>query len=101
MSDEREFIVYNIRETYHELGEYEFKIVLSPSKYKNAHDSDVRITDSDGNLMEFEANKWGRKINCKFKIDENVADGVSSVLLDLRRHDGTLLQSRLYFWVIK
>lgn len=95
------YIVYNLRETYHEYGVYDVKIVLDPKYFKNAQMSDVKFTDSDGNEMKFTVEKWGRKINCKFIIDRNVSDGVSVIDMKLVDENGKIVTGRSTFWVIK
>lgn len=95
------FVAYNLRETYHELGEYEFKVVLHPKVFKNSHNSELSIVDSDGKPMKFTVKKWGRKINCTFLVDEAVADGVSVARLMMKDEKGETHQGRLSFWVIK
>lgn len=97
----QKYVLYNLRETYHELGVYDFKIVLDPRFFKNAHLSEVIFTDSDGKLMKFEVEKWGRKINCEFVIDDSVSDGVSTVKMLLKDDEGHSHTSRTSFWVIK
>lgn len=97
----KKFQVYNLRETYHELGEYEFKIVLHPRFFKNSHLSELVLVDSDGKEMKHETKKWGRKINCHFVIDPSVADGVSICTLQLKDDKERLVPGRLTFWVIK
>lgn len=97
----KKFIVYNLREIYHELGSYEFKIVLDPRSFKNCHMSDVSCKDSDGKDMKMTHEKWGRKINCFFTIDGNVSDGVAVVDMKLKDDDGHEVSDRLTFWVIK
>src|SRR6266487_1227258 len=95
------FLVYNLRETYHELGEYEFKIVFSPKHFKNSHLSDLKVFDSDGRPMAYELKKWGRKMNCRFLIDDSCSDGVAVArlfLLDERRNEHMM---QLTWWVIK
>lgn len=96
-----DIVVYNLRETYHELGVYEFKVVLDPKLYKSSHASEAIMLDSDGNQMSFKLNKWGRKMNFTMKIDERVPDGVSVVRLNLVRDDGTRINQMLSFWIIK
>lgn len=92
------FIVYNLRETYHELGEYEFKIVLDPAHFKNSQTCEVAIVDSDRRPLTFKVNKWGRKINVKFTIDGSVADGVASIdLIEMDKGE----TSRMNCWIIK
>lgn len=98
---QQKFVLYNLRETYHELGEYEFKVVLDPRSFKNGHLSEVTCVDSDGKPMRFEVQKWGRKINCKFVVDRTVSDGVSIVKMILRDDEGHEHSGRTSFWVIK
>lgn len=95
------YVVYNLRETYHEYGVYEFKIVLSPKHFKNSHMCDMKLTDSDGNEMKYELKKWGRKLNCIFTVDKDVSDGVSSIGLELKDDKDLTHSFRKYFWVIK
>lgn len=95
------FVVYNLRETYHELGEYEFKVVLSPKYFKNSHISEMQLVDSDGKTMRFELKKWGRKMNCIFIVDETSADGVASARLQLKDDRGNIVPGHLTFWIIK
>lgn len=98
---QQKFVIYNLRETYHELGEYEFKVVLDPRSFRNGHFSELTCLDSDGKPMKFEVQKWGRKINCKFLIDKSVADGVANVRMDLKDDEGHQHPGRTSFWVIK
>lgn len=89
--------VYNIRETYHELGTYQFKVVLSPRFYKTGHDFRVEMFDSARKPMNHKMEVWGRKLNITFDIDQNVSDGVSFVNVFKNNN----LLARLTFWVIK
>ena len=98
---QQKFILYNLRETYHELGRYEFKVVLDPRFFKNGHMSDLSCVDSDGRPVRFTFEKWGRKINCCFTIDPTVADGVSVVKMNLKDDEGHEHTGRATFWVIK
>jgi len=95
------FVVYNLRETYHELGKFEFKVVLDPRYFKNGHLSEVVLSDSDGKPMKYDVQKWGRKINCTFFLDKTVADGVSNIKMVLRDDEGYEMTARSSFWVIK
>lgn len=101
MQSKQKFVLYNLRETYHELGNYEFKIVLDPRSFKNGHLSELLCLDSDGKPMKFEYEKWGRKINCKFLIDKSVADGVSTIKMNLKDDSGHQHEGRASFWIIK
>src|SRR6516225_4075534 len=94
------FGVYKLRETYAELGEYEFKVVLSPRHFKNSHLSEMTLVDSDGQPMRFELKKWGRKMNCVFIIDEMTSDGVAAARLQLKDDRGNVSPGQLTFWVI-
>jgi hypothetical protein len=91
------FQVYNIRETYHELGKYWVKVVLNPRYYRAAHEFRVDVVDSDGRQMSNEVSIWGRKINVGFDITPDTADGVSIIKI-IRGKDQI---ARLPFWVIK
>lgn len=95
------YVVYNLRETYHEVGEYEFKVVLNPKYFKNSHMSEVTIIDSDRKPIKFILKKWGRKINCTFTIDQNVPDGVSHVELIMKDDHDNVTNEYFRFWVIK
>ena len=89
--------VYNMRETYHELGQYEFKVVLSPRFYKTGHDFKVEMFDSSRRPMNYKMEVWGRKLNVTFDIDHNVSDGVAFVNV----YKGTNQLARLTCWIIK
>lgn len=95
------YVIYNLRDTYHELGDYEFKIVLDPRTFKNGHLSEVECFNSDGKKLEMDVQKWGRKVNCSFKIDHNVPDGVCVLKMNLRDDAKKELNCRATFWVIK
>jgi hypothetical protein len=95
------FIVYNMRETYAELGEFEFKVVLSPRHFKNCHGSEMKVVDSAGREMSCETKKWGRKLTCRFAISTETADGVARVSLLLGDDSGHSYSQQLEFWVIK
>lgn len=98
---QQKFVLYNLRETYHEFGIYEFKVVLDPRSFRNGHFSEVTCVDSDGKPMKLDVQKWGRKINCKFVVDRDVSDGVSTVKMDLKDDEGHSCQGRTSFWIIK
>jgi hypothetical protein len=95
------FIVYGLRETYHLLGEYEFKVVLNPKYFKNSHACFMKLVDGSGMPMKYEITKWGRKINCKFALDDSVSDGVCLASMDLVDSEGKPEQARVTFWCIK
>lgn len=89
--------VYNLEETYPELGEYSFKIVLNPRYYKSGHGFRATVVDSDQKPMDGSFEIWGRKLNLKFNITPNTADGVAQVNV----YKETNLMCQLQFWVIK
>jgi len=95
------FQVFNLRETYHEFGSYDFKVFLSPKLFKNSHLSSMDLIDSDGRAMRFTLDKWGRKMNCSFILDRTVSDGVSTARLSLVDDLGNIHESFLRWWVIK
>lgn len=96
-----EFVVYNLRQTYHEPGEYEFRVVLDPSVFRDSRGSELSVVDADGRPLTMTVRRWGRKMNCVFVIDDGVADGVVRVVLSLRRDDGTDVRRNVTFWVVK
>lgn len=100
-SVQKKFVIFNLRETYHELGKFDFKIVLDPRFFKNGHLSDVTLVDSDGKKIDCDVEKWGRKINCVFSVTDQVPDGVTTVNMILRDDGGKELTTRTQFWVIK
>lgn len=89
--------VYNLEETYPELGEYTFKIVLNPRFFKSGHGFRVVLQDSDRKPMKHSAEVWGRKINVKFDITPETADGVAQATV---YRESTLI-CQLQFWIIK
>lgn len=95
------YVVYNLRETYHEQGNFQFKIVLSPKFFRNGHDSNVFVVNADGKELQMTVEKWGRKINCSFAIDQRVPDGVSTIHMHLKDSRGKLHEARERFWVVK
>ncbi len=95
------FVVFNLRQTYHELGEYEFKVVLSPKFFKNSHSSEFSLVDSDGRKVPHIIKKWGRKVNCSFVIDEGVADGVAVVRLVCKDEKDQVDLCTFSFWIVK
>lgn len=97
----KKFVVFNLREIYHLRGDYSFKIVLDPRHFKNAHNTKISCRDSDGKEMKFTFEPWGRKVNCKFRVDDSVSDGVSVVDMVLSDDSGKSHKDRLTFWVIK
>lgn len=91
------FVVYSLDETYPELGEFSFKVVLSPRFGGSETSFDIRMVDSDRKPMRFVLRRWGRKLNVTFTIDRDVSDGVSTAAIV---RDGQEF-GRLSFWVIK
>lgn len=94
------FVIYNIRETYHELGRYEFKLVLDPACFRDSHFCSVSAVDPDGKPFPMDVKHWGRKMNCSFELTESVPDGVVVANFDLRNASGSF-PARLTFWVVK
>lgn len=95
------YVAYNLQENYYDLGEYNFKLVLNPKKFKHGRDCSVVCMNSDGNPMDCEVNIWGRKINFRFEVTESVPDGVSSIDLRLVDDFGKVHIRKLTFWIIK
>lgn len=101
-ADRNSVLVTGLRETYHELGEYEFKVVLDPERFDNSHHCGVEMLDSDGKPMRCSVRHWGRKMICSFAIDRDVTDGVSTILVRLRDDEASSsITVRYSMWVIK
>lgn len=94
------YIAYNVRETYHELGTFEFKLVFDTTA-ADPSTTDLSILDSDGKPVPFRSRRWGKKLNCSFDITDEVADGVAVVNLSFTTVRGEQRRERLTFWVIK
>ena len=90
------FQVYGLHENYIGLGDFGFKIVISP-RFKNGQDFSVKLVDSDRNLMDFKVEYWGRKLNVKFNVDSDTPDGLA--VCQVSRFDQTM--GSFSFWIIK
>lgn len=101
MSRLEKCVIYNLRETYHELGRYEFKVSLNPRLFKTSQSFDVLVLNPEGKAIPCEVKHWGRKIHCAFEIDENVSDGVGLVKVVRKQDDQSEVVGRNTFWIIK
>lgn len=95
------FVVYNLRETYAELGNFEFKVVMDQKFAKDGHLEELQLVDSDMKPIRHEARRWGRKVNLSFTIDETVADGVASCHMKFVSGNGVTIPGKITFWIIK
>ena len=95
------FVIYNLRQTYHERGKYSVKVVLNPRRFKNCHDCSLKLIDAKAQPMKFELNRWGRKLNVDFTIDETTAEGVSGAYMDLVDSRGRHVTGSFMFWVVQ
>jgi len=95
------FVILDMEETYSELGEHSFKIILNPKIFKNSHDIDIKMFDPDSNPMIVDTRKWGRKVQFNFNIDKNVSNGVCIVRLHLMTDKKQELIETLHYWIIK
>ena len=89
-------VVYDLRETYHNNGKYEFKVVLDKS-FKNGHDISILMLDPNNDMMPVTSEVWGRKVNCTFDITDLVREGVCTVRISL----GSTLSETIQYWIIK
>lgn len=94
-------LLVDLRETYHEIGNFSFKIVLNPKLFKNSHDSEVYAFDPENRDFNLNIEKWGRKINCSFTIDDSTPNGVCVIKLKLIKDGGEEVEETFSFWVIK
>lgn len=99
VADNKNIVVFDIREIYHELGKFSFKIVFN-KKFKNCFDAKVSIVDSNNNNIDLETQYWGRKINCCFLIDANSPQGVYTLKVKMDCLNETVNEN-FNFWVIK
>ena len=100
-NQDKPFMVYNLEKAYLDLGKHIFKVVLSPFLFDNSHECSASMKDTFGNEMNFILNKWGRKMNFEFIIDEKVPDGVSVVNLNLKDNECNISEHKLSFWIVK
>lgn len=94
-------LVRDLLDTYHELGECSFKIILNPKLFKNAHDIKVEMTDAENNKMPVEIRYWGRKINCTFHLTTSTPNGVNVTNISAVTDKGKTVKKKLHYWVIK
>jgi len=94
-------IIFDLRQTYHEMGTYAFKIVLNPKIFKSSHESKIKLIDPDHNEVNLNVEKWGRKINCSFDIDESISNGVCLLEMGFISDKNKKINECLSFWVIK
>ena len=94
-------VSYDLREIYHELGDYKFKLILHPKDFKNGHSLKISCRDASGKAFPLKCETWGRKINFEFSIDKDTPDGVSVIDLELQDNSGKTLKHRISYWVIK
>lgn len=95
------FVILDMEETYCELGEHNFKIVLNPKVFKDSHDVAIEMFDPDSNPMKVNVRKWGRKMQFNFLIDEKVSNGVCIVKLNMVTDKNQELKETLHYWIIK
>lgn len=94
-------VSYDLRDVYHELGVYSFKLVLHPKDFRNGHSLKVSCRDASGKSFPLKHEVWGRKINFEFTVDTDTPDGVSVIDLELQNNSGNRINHRISFWVIK
>lgn len=95
------FVVYGLRELYHEPGTYEFKIVLDGDVFKNCHESESSFVGASNTKVKYEMNSWGRKMNVSFKLDESIPDGVCAFSFSVKDKKGRNKKGYLSFWTVK
>ena len=94
-------VVFDLLDTYHELKEHCFKIVLSPKIFKNSHDVMVEMLDANNEPLELDVRRWGRKINCTFDLTKSVPDGVCVIKMKASTGSGKKITETFHCWVIK
>ena len=94
------YIVYNARETYHEAGEYDLKIVLNPSYFDNCHQATFEVMGPDRRPLESSVKRWGRKMICSFVIRPESAEGVAVARFSLIDRKGHVREGVISFWIV-
>lgn len=89
-------VVYDLCETYHRVGTFQFKIVLDKT-FKNGHDITIEMFDPENNQIPVLIETWGRKINCTFSISNTIQDGVCLLKINIPGK----LEETLQYWIIK
>lgn len=90
--------ILNVRELYHELGTYEFKVVLVRGTAQDP--VIVRVVDSDGRQIAVVQRRWGRKVLCTMALDDTMPDGIGLILVEAVV-SGELERASQKFWVCK
>ena len=91
------FQIYGLRETYVHLGENNVKVVIHPKYSKVCEEFDIKMLDSDRKDMKFNIERWGRKFNISFMLDNTVSDGIASLLINKNNTEF----GKAHFWIIK
>jgi hypothetical protein len=100
VSSHQPFAVIGKRDTYHELGPHEMKLVVDTARFV-PHSSSIEVVASDGTPIESGLRFWGNKLNCSFNLRDGLPDGVARMDVRLcRRDDGRYVTHPVYFWVI-
>ena len=93
-----DIVILGLNETYVECGKHSFKIILNPKKFKNGKGINIKIIGPEHEDVDVNVDVWGRKLNCDFKINEEMINGVCQVrIFDENKKINKLLS----FWVIK
>lgn len=94
------FVVIGKRDTYHELGDHEFKLVVDTARFV-PHSSSISVVSHDGKPIDSRVRFWGNKLNCAFNLHDGLADGVARMDVQLcQRSDGRYVTHPVFFWII-
>lgn len=100
MQEDKVYVTYGLQDTYCDVGEYKFKVVLNPFFFKNAHECDAKIVGPSGKDIKYTFERWGRKMNFCFEIDNNVSEGLANIELNMRTKKGQEIKENLKFWIV-
>lgn len=95
------FVVTHLRDIYHELGEFEFKVAFDTEKFGQESKPTIQTIDSSGKPMKSYAKIWGSKLKCYFVIDSSVSDGIAFSKFSLMSKSGEVFEKTVTFWVVK
>jgi hypothetical protein len=100
LMEDKLYVTYGLKDTYCETGNHLFKVVLNPYYFKNAHSCDATIMWPDNTDVKYSLEKWGRKMNFSFFLDNNIPEGAANIELTLKTKKGEVIKNNIRFWII-
>lgn len=88
------------QDTYCELGEHTFKVVLNQHYFKNSNKVKIKLYDPSGKEMQARVDNWGRKMFVTFNITNDLSNGVAIISIDAEKDNKEKFNHKSYFWLI-